>query len=72
MKKVLIALLVLTLIVGCDLYVWADRLPIFIWAAHVHVGKPVVVRFNPNDSSFNDLVLDSWTYTDDLPTSLKI
>ena len=36
------------------------------------VGKPVVVRFNPKNPSFNDLELDSWTYTNDRPPSLKV
>ena len=36
------------------------------------IGKPVVVRFNPRNSAFNDLELDSWTYTNDRPTALNI
>ena len=36
------------------------------------VGKRVVVRFNPKNPSFNDLELDSWTYSGDRPTSLSI
>jgi hypothetical protein len=36
------------------------------------VGKPVVVRFNPKNPASNDLELDSWTYTNDRPTSLNI
>ena len=36
------------------------------------VGKRVVVRFNPTNPSFNDLELDSWTYSGDRPTSLSI
>ena len=36
------------------------------------VGKQVVVRFNPKNPAFNDLELDSWTYTNDRPTSLDI
>jgi Protein of unknown function (DUF3592) len=36
------------------------------------VGKRVVVRFNPKNPAFNDLELDSWTYTGDRPTSLSI
>jgi hypothetical protein len=36
------------------------------------VGKRVVVRFNPQNPTFNDLELDSWTYTGDRPTSLSI
>ena len=36
------------------------------------IGKQVVVRFNPKNSAFNDLELDSWTYTGDRPTSLSI
>jgi hypothetical protein len=41
-------------------------------ARELAVGKPVVVRFNPKNPTFNDLELDSWTYTNDRPTSLKI
>jgi len=41
-------------------------------ARELPVGKPVVVRFNPKNSRFNDLELDSWTYTNDRPTSLNI
>ena len=36
------------------------------------VGKHVVVRFNPKDPAFNDLELDSWTYSGDRPISLSI
>jgi hypothetical protein len=36
------------------------------------VGKRVVVRFNPRNPAFNDLELDSWTYSGDRPTSLSI
>ena len=36
------------------------------------VGKRVVVRFNPKNPAFNDLELDSWTYSGDRPTSLSI
>jgi hypothetical protein len=36
------------------------------------VGKRVVVRFNPKKTAFNDLELDSWTYSGDRPTSLSI
>ena len=36
------------------------------------VGKRVVVRFNPKNPTFNDLELDSWTYSGDRPTSLSI
>jgi hypothetical protein len=36
------------------------------------VGKRVVVRFDPKNPGFNDLELDSWTYTGDRPTSLSI
>jgi hypothetical protein len=41
-------------------------------ARELPVGKVVVVRFNPRDPTFNDLELDSWTYTNDRPTSLNI
>ena len=41
-------------------------------ARELPVGKPVVVRFNPKNPDFNDLELDSWTYTNDRPTSLNI
>ena len=41
-------------------------------ARELAVGKPVVVRFNPKNPAFNDLELDSWTYTNDRPTSLNI
>jgi hypothetical protein len=41
-------------------------------ARELPVGKPVVVRFNPKNPAFNDLELDSWTYTNDRPTSLNI
>ena len=41
-------------------------------ARELPVGKAVVVRFNPRNPAFNDLELDSWTYTNDRPTSLKI
>jgi len=36
------------------------------------VDKKVVVRFNPKNPLQNDLELDSWTYSGDRPTSLKI
>ena len=36
------------------------------------VGKRVEVRFNPQNPAFNDLELDSWTYSGDRPTSLSI
>lgn len=36
------------------------------------VGKRVVVRFNPKNPAFNDLELDSWTYSGDRPTRLSI
>jgi hypothetical protein len=36
------------------------------------VGKRVVVRFNPKNPAFNDLELDSWTYSEDRPTGLSI
>jgi hypothetical protein len=41
-------------------------------ARELPVGKPVVVRFNPKNPAFNDLQLDSWSYTNDRPTSLNI
>jgi hypothetical protein len=41
-------------------------------ARELAVGKPVVVRFNPKNPASNDLELDSWTYTNDRPTSLNI
>jgi hypothetical protein len=41
-------------------------------ARELPVGRPVVVRFNPKNPGFNDLELDSWTYTGDRPTSLNI
>jgi hypothetical protein len=41
-------------------------------ARELPVGKAVVVRFNPKDPTFNDLEVDSWTYTNDRPTSLNI
>jgi Protein of unknown function (DUF3592) len=41
-------------------------------ARELPVGKPVVVRFNPKNPTFNDLELDSWSYTNDRPTSLNI
>lgn len=41
-------------------------------ARELPVGKPVVVRFNPKNPASNDLELDSWTYTNDRPTSLNI
>ena len=41
-------------------------------ARELPVGKPVVVRFNPRNPGSNDLELDSWTYTNDWPTSLDI
>jgi hypothetical protein len=36
------------------------------------VGKQVSVRFKPKDASVNSLELDSWTYTNDRPTSLNL
>jgi Protein of unknown function (DUF3592) len=36
------------------------------------VGKQVVVRYSPKNPALNNLELDSWTYTDDRPISLKI
>jgi hypothetical protein len=36
------------------------------------VGKSVAVRFYPKDPAFNDLELDSWTYTGDRPPTLSI
>lgn len=36
------------------------------------IGKAVVVRFNPKNPVLNNLELDSWTYTNDRPTSLKV
>ena len=41
-------------------------------ARELAVGKPVIVRFNPKNPACNDLELDSWTYTNDRPTSLNI
>ncbi|HZQ97148.1 MAG TPA: DUF3592 domain-containing protein [Candidatus Sulfotelmatobacter sp.] len=41
-------------------------------ARELPVGKPVVVRFSPRNPALNDLELDSWTYTNDRPTSLNI
>lgn len=41
-------------------------------ARELAIGKPVVVRFNPKNPANNDLELDSWTYTNDRPTSLNI
>ena len=41
-------------------------------ARELPIGKPVVVRFNPKNPAFNDLELDSWTYTNDRPISLNI
>ena len=41
-------------------------------ARELPVGKVVVVRFNPRNPAFNDLELDSWTYTNDRPISLNI
>ena len=41
-------------------------------ARELAVGKPVVIRFNPKNPASNDLELDSWTYTNDRPTSLNI
>lgn len=41
-------------------------------ARELPLGKVVVVRFNPKNPIFNDLELDSWTYTNDRPTSLNI
>jgi hypothetical protein len=41
-------------------------------ARELPVAKPVVVRFNPKNPALNSLELDSWTYTNDRPTSLNI
>ena len=41
-------------------------------ARELAVGKAVVVRFNPKNPAVNDLELDSWTYTNDRPSSLNI
>jgi hypothetical protein len=41
-------------------------------ARELPIGKAVVVRFNPRNSAFNDLELDSWSYTNDRPTTLNI
>jgi hypothetical protein len=41
-------------------------------ARELPLGKPVVVRFNPRNHASSDLELDSWTYTNDRPTSLNI
>ena len=41
-------------------------------ARELPVGKRVIVRFNPKNPASNDLELDSWTYTNDRPTSLDI
>ena len=41
-------------------------------ARELPTGKAVVVRFNPKNPAFNDLEVDSWTYTNDRPTSLNI
>ena len=41
-------------------------------ARELPVGKAVVVRFDPKNPALNDLELDSWTYTNDRPTSLDI
>lgn len=41
-------------------------------ARELPVGRTVVVRFSPRNSALNDLELDSWTYTNDRPTSLNI
>ena len=41
-------------------------------ARELPVGKVVVVRFNPKKPTFNALELDSWTYTNDRPTSLSL
>jgi|SRR5882762_4390287 len=41
-------------------------------ARELPVGKPVVVRFDPKNPALNNLELDSWTYTNDRPTSLNI
>ena len=41
-------------------------------ARELPIGKPVVVRFSPRNSTVNNLELDSWTYTNDRPTSLDI
>ena len=41
-------------------------------ARELPAGKLVVVRFNPRNPALNNLELDSWTYTNDRPTSLNI
>lgn len=41
-------------------------------ARELAVGKRVIVRFNPKNPAYNDLELDSWTYTNDRPTSLNL
>ena len=41
-------------------------------ARELPIGKPIVVRFNPKNPASNNLELDSWTYTNDRPTSLNI
>jgi hypothetical protein len=41
-------------------------------ARELPVGKAVVIRFNPKNPALNDLEVDSWTYTNDRPTSLNI
>ena len=41
-------------------------------AREMPLGKQVLVRFNPEDPSVNDLELDSFAYTDDRPTSLGL
>jgi hypothetical protein len=41
-------------------------------ARELPLGKAVVVRFDPKNAASNDLELDSWTYTNDRPTSLNI
>ena len=41
-------------------------------ARELPIGKSVVVRFNPKNPDSNNVELDSWTYTNDRPTSLNI
>jgi hypothetical protein len=41
-------------------------------ARELPIGKSVIVRFNPKDFAVSALELDSWTYTNDRPTSLNI
>ncbi|HKD79586.1 MAG TPA: DUF3592 domain-containing protein [Candidatus Angelobacter sp.] len=41
-------------------------------ALELPASKPVIGRFNPRNPASNYLELDSWTYTNDRPTSLNI